>query len=285
MTKLNKVWAIADANANAADLERVAAVIGSDVTVVTCPEGSFFLNSIPAIVKAVAETKPDAIITASTKNGRLLAGRLAVCFDTVVLSDLSAITVNEDGIRTSRMVYGGAAIRTEVASGTAVLCLGAGLLEDEAADAQVTKLEISDSADEFVLVEKRSKELKSVNLNAAKRVVAAGRGVATEETLAVLQELAAVLEAEVGCTRPVSEESGWLPVERYIGVSGVKVKADFYLAAGISGQMQHMVGCSDSSVIFAINKDKNSPIFKMCDYGIVGDTAAILPAVLEALKA
>lgn len=284
MSKLNNVWAVADANASTAELERVASVIGSNVTVVTCPEGVCFINCIPAIANAVVDAKPDAVITAATKNGRLLAGRLAVMFDTVVLSDLSAVTVNEDGVRTGRMVYGGAAIRTEVVSGTAVLCIGSGLLEDECAEAQVTKLEISDCADEVVFVEKRSKEVKSVNLNAAKRVVAAGRGVATEETLAVLQDIATAIEAEIGCTRPVSEESGWLPVERYIGVSGAKVKPDFYLAAGISGQMQHMVGCSDAGVIFAVNKDKNSPIFKQCDYGIVGDTAVVLPAILDALK-
>jgi len=284
MKKLNNVWAIVDGNASAAELERLAAVLGRKATVVSAANKDFFLNSIPAIVKAVAEAKPDAVITANTKNGRLLAGILAANLDTLVLSDLSKLSVEENGVRAKRMVYGGAAFRTETVSGTAVLCLGIGLLPDEAADGEVSQLEISEEGNGYTFIEKRSKEVKAVNLSAAKRIVSAGRGVPNEETLAVMQELATVIEAEVACTRPISEENRWMPTERYIGVSGAMVKPDIYLAVGISGQMQHTVGCNESGTIFAINKDKNAPIFKQCDYGIVADSAAVLPAILEALK-
>lgn len=284
MNKLNNVWAIADGNASVEELEHLAAVLGSKATVVTCANKGFFLNSIPAIVAKVEAEKPDAVITASTKNGRLLAGILAAKLDTLVLSDPSALSVGEKGVSVSRIVYGGAAIREESVTGTAVVCVGSGVLADEVADGEVTKVEIAEEGAEFVFVEKRQKENKAVNLAAAKRVVCAGRGVTTQEDLAVLQEIAKVIDAEVGCTRPVSEEYGWLPTARYIGVSGAMVKPDVYLGAGISGQVQHTVGVNQSGVIFAINKDKDCPMFSQCDYGIVGDTAVILPAILEALK-
>lgn len=284
MKKLNNVWAVADGNASVEELKRLAAVLGSKATVLTCASEGTFLNLIPAVMKKLENEKPDAVITANTKNGRLIAGLLAAKFDTLVLSDLSDLSIEPEGVCASRIVYGGAAVREELVSGTAVLCLGSGLLSDETADGEAELVEVAEQADAVVFIEKRQKESKTVNLAAAKRVVCAGRGVSNEEVLAVLQNLANAIDAEVGCTRPVSEENRWLPTERYIGVSGAMVKPDFYLAVGVSGQIQHMVGCNQAGVIFAVNKDKNAPIFKQCDYGIVGDTAIVLPAVLDALK-
>lgn len=283
MNKLNHVWAIVDPNASAAELERLAAVLGAKVTVVDCANTKFFLNSIPAIVNKLAEEKPDAVITATTKNGRLLAGIAAAKFDTLVLSDLNDLSV-ENGVCGSRIVFGGAAVREEVVSGTAVLCVGPGLLSDGAADGEVTRVEVAEEGGQFVFVEKREKESKRVNLAGAKRIVCAGRGVPNEEVLATLTQLADAIGAEMGCTRPISEENRWMPTERYIGVSGVMCKPDFYLAAGVSGQIQHTVGINQAGVIFAINKQKDAPIFNQCDYGIVGDAAVIIPAILEALK-
>lgn len=283
MKKLKNVWAIVDNNASGEELTRLAAMLGGDATIVTCKDEVFFLNSIPSIIAKVEEAKPDAVICATTKNGRLISGILAARLDTVVLSDLSEICV-EDGISGKRIVYGGAALREETVSGTAILCLGNGLLAEESAEADIHVLELCDESNSFVLLDKRKKEVKSVNLAGAKRIVSAGRGVGSEELLGVLMKLAGVLEAEVGCTRPVSEENGWLPTERYIGVSGVITKPDFYLAVGVSGQIQHMVGCCEAGTVFAINKQKDAPIFNQCDYGLVGDVNVIIPALLEALR-
>lgn len=284
MNKLNNVWAVADGNASVEEIKRLAAVIGSKATVLCCANEGSFLNYIPAVLNKLGDENPDAVITAATKNGRLLAGLLAAKFDTLVLSDLSGLSVEAEGVCASRIVYGGAAVREELVSGTAVLCLGPGLLTDEAADGELELIEITEQEEAVVFLSKRQKESKAVNLAAAKRVVCAGRGVSNEEVLAVVQELAQTIDAEIGCTRPVSEENRWLPTERYIGVSGAMIKPDFYLAVGVSGQIQHTVGCNQSGVIFAVNKDKNAPIFRQCDYGIVGDSAVIMPAVLEALK-
>ena len=94
-----------------------------------------------------------------------------------------------------------------------------------------------------------------------------------------------MLEAEIGCTRPLAEGLDWYPRERYIGVSGAFIKPDLYMGIGVSGQVQHTVGVTDSRVIVAINKDKNAAIFHQADYGIVGDLYAFLPAFISALKA
>ena len=89
--------------------------------------------------------------------------------------------------------------------------------------------------------------------------------------------------AELGCSRPLAENVGWLPRNLYIGVSGLQLAPKAYIALGISGQMQHMVGVQGADTIIAVNKDQNAPIFKQCDYGIVGDIYKVLPALIEAL--
>jgi len=94
----------------------------------------------------------------------------------------------------------------------------------------------------------------------------------------------AVLKAELACTRGIAEDEHWLPIERYIGISGQTVKPELYLAVGLSGQVQHMVGCRESKVIVAINKDEQAPIFEAADYGIVGDLYTVLPLLTAALK-
>ena len=92
------------------------------------------------------------------------------------------------------------------------------------------------------------------------------------------------LGAGLACSRPLTEGVNWLPTERYVGVSGLMLTPKAYIAVGISGQMQHMVGCNRSGAIFAINKDKNAPIFKQCDFGLVGDIKDVLPAITAALE-
>ena len=112
---------------------------------------------------------------------------------------------------------------------------------------------------------------------------AAGRGFAEESQLSMANDLCDKLGAGLACSRPLTEGVNWLPTERYVGVSGLMLTPKVYIAVGISGQMQHMVGCNRSGAIFAINKDKNAPIFKQCDFGLVGDIKDVLPAITAAL--
>ncbi len=124
---------------------------------------------------------------------------------------------------------------------------------------------------------------QAVDLSSAERIVAVGRGIRSQENLALIQRLAEVLQAEIGASRPVCD-SGWLPMDRQIGSSGQTVSPKLYLAIGISGAIQHVVGMKGARTIVAINKDPEAPIFDIADYGIVGDLFEIVPALIKHLE-
>ena len=123
---------------------------------------------------------------------------------------------------------------------------------------------------------------QAVDLTQAERIVAVGRGIKGQEHLPLVQELARALDAEVAASRPICD-SGWLPMDRQIGSSGQTVAPKLYLALGISGAIQHLVGMKGSRTIVAVNKDADAPIFEVADYGIVGDLFEVVPAIVAAL--
>jgi len=123
-----------------------------------------------------------------------------------------------------------------------------------------------------------------VDLGSAQLIVSVGRGIKEAENLSLVQELATALGAELAASRPICD-SGWLPIERQVGSSGQTVAPKLYLAVGISGAIQHLVGMKGSQCVVAINKDADAPIFEVADYGIVGDLFDVVPALTEAVKA
>ncbi len=125
---------------------------------------------------------------------------------------------------------------------------------------------------------------QTVDLGSAQLIVAVGRGIREADNLPLVQDLAAALGAEVAASRPICD-NGWLPIERQVGSSGQTVAPKLYLAIGISGAIQHLVGMKGSQCIVAINKDAEAPIFEVADYGIVGDLFEVVPALTDAVKA
>ena len=124
---------------------------------------------------------------------------------------------------------------------------------------------------------------RAVDLTAAEIIVSVGRGIKEKENIPIVEELAKALGAELAASRPICD-SGWLPMERQVGSSGQTVSPKVYMAIGISGAIQHLVGMKGAKTIVAINKDANAPIFEVADYGIVGDLFEIVPALVEEVK-
>lgn len=304
MDQLQQVWVIAASKPGIMELTSGAACLSKYTTLIFAGEkewasGAYtayylgnpgnqgsFLTYIPAIIALALKEQPDLILTETTNDGRLTAAALAAAFHTSVLTDPIEIPVCRDGkVYSRRMVYGGSAIKTECSEQTCIACIGRGIFEAGEALPVNSLITLETTPPSGILfLHKEEKTAQPVNLAAAKRVIGVGRGFGESEHLHLAWELAAVIDAELACSRPVAEEEKWLPKERYIGVSGAMIKPKLYLCAGISGQIQHMAGTAQAETIVAVNKDKNSPIFKHCDYGIVGDLHTVLPALIQKFR-
>lgn len=249
---------------------------------VEIPEQSIADDAYETINALFDAEKAQVVFAEQTLRILSLVGRLAYHLGTSAITGVSAL---EGDIATS-MYFGGTGIRKAQAKGeVALYTVGAGVFDGACA----TGSDVVQSAQFIapcVSCEKQNSTplpASGVDLAGADVVVACGRGFAEEQDLELARDLAAKLKGEVGCSRPLSEGVAWFAREAYIGVSGAVVAPKVYIAAGISGQMQHMVGCTNAGCVIAINKDKNAPIFKQCDLGFVGDIKTVLPALTEAL--
>jgi electron transfer flavoprotein alpha subunit len=174
-------------------------------------------------------------------------------------------------------------VQSEALSGLSVVTVPAGHFDKSAGSAEIVSIELA-SDSRLSLIEKASIVKEGADLNVADKIVCVGLGMEKQEDIKMAQELAAVLGAELGCTRGVAEERHWLPVEQYIGISGAIIKPQLYLSMGVSGQIQHIFGIRESKIIVAIDSNEKAPIFRSADYGIVGDMYEIIPLLTAALK-
>jgi len=144
--------------------------------------------------------------------------------------------------------------------------------------------QLFDRADSHEPGQRRVREsARAVDLTAAEIIVAVGRGIKEKDNIPVVEELAKALGAELAASRPICD-AGWLPMERQVGSSGQTVSPKVYIAVGISGAIQHLVGMKGSKIIVAINKDANAPIFEVADYGIAGDLFEVVPALVQEIR-
>jgi electron transfer flavoprotein alpha subunit len=238
-----------------------------------------------ALAQAAKESSPDVILVGSTRNGKEIASRLAVKLDRPCVSEVFGLSLSEGGLRGKRNLFAGKLMAEVALPLPCIAALKVGVYTGlPPSAARVAEREVGDMQSKVRVIEKREKQKGTVDLKGAKLIVSVGRGLKKKEDLGLINDFAAELGGAVGCSRPLSSDMGWLPEEHHIGLTGVSVHPDLYLAVGISGQLQHVAGVKDSKVIAAINSDKSAPIFEASDYGVVGDLYAVIPAIMKELR-
>jgi len=228
------------------------------------------------------EAQPGLVLGSAQPADRVLLAAAATAVGAPVLTGVGALRATEDGIEAERLLFGGIAEETVVARGPLAVVLDGGATPAPAG-APAPVREVPATARGVELLDEQPPEDARVDLGAARRVVAIGRGLKAREDITVIDALAAAAKAEVACSRPLAEGVDWFPKDRYVGVSGQHLSPDLYVAIGISGQLQHMSGVRGAHTIVAINSDAEAPVFADADYGLVGDLYELVPALTAAL--
>ena len=239
----------------------------------------------------IAASSPTFVVAAHTYQARDFAPMLAARLRTTLVSDVIGISGTGSEATFTRPMFQGKLVATvrPRPSGPCVITVQIGAFRADAVrmggSATVTRVAAEiDAAAIRQKPEAPFQEAKqAVDLGQAERIVAVGRGIKSQEHLPLVQKLAAAMDAEVAASRPICD-NGWLPMDRQIGSSGQTVAPKLYVALGISGAIQHLVGMKGSRTIVAINKDRDAPIFEVADYGIVGDLFEIVPALITELE-
>jgi len=235
----------------------------------------------------IEKTGASYVVLPHTYQVRDFAPRLATKFNEVLISDVTAIEAGPMFVR--QLLQGKLnASYSHSGSGPCFVSVQAGAFRaDEPAGGETTIEAFRPKLDATQIRtlpgEPFRAAAQTVDLNSASILVSVGRGIKEEANLSIVQELAQALGAELAASRPICD-AGWLPMERQVGSSGQTVAPKVYLAVGISGAIQHLVGMKGSQCIVAINKDENAPIFEVADYGIIGDLFEVVPALTAAIR-
>ncbi len=240
-----------------------------------------------ALTAIVTESGADTVLLASTRRGKELAGRLAQRLNCGAVTDAIDLAIQEGGLVARRYALGGNTVATErIESSRRVLACVPHSFESRPTESQgtVVPLTLTLPAPRLTVVGQSAKQAASVDVTAAERLVVVGKGLARHEDLTMIEELASLLGAEIGCTRALAADYHWLTEDRVIGISGKITRPRLLVSIGASGQIQHTVGILGARTIVAINKDKAAPIFRMSDYGIVGDLYQVVPKLIERLR-
>jgi len=244
-----------------------------------------------ALQALIAQTAPAIVLMPHTYQTRDFAPMLATRMRRPLVTDVTAINGSGQTATFSRPMFQGKLVAEVRPAGEApaFVTMQIGAFRADAArrggGAPVNAFAVTlDAAAVRQKPEAPFQEARqAVDLSQAERIVSVGRGIKAKENLPVAERLAAALNAELAASRPICD-NGWLPMERQIGSSGQTVAPKLYVALGISGAIQHLVGMKGSRTIVAINKDRDAPIFEVADYGIVGDLFEIVPALITELE-
>jgi len=276
---------------NATDMAQdLVAHGGGKVIAVSNPALKFVNDDIYCkVIKEIATRySPDLILGSASFYGKSLFGRLAAVLNAPMASDITNIEADGDSIIATRPSHGGSVIAKIGAKDAKPFCAtirmkiypeskdGAGEVIEESIDASLFESKMT-------VKEMKVESAGALNLTEADIIVSAGRGIKGEENLPLVNELADSLGGAVGASRAIVD-AGWIPYSHQVGQTGKTVNPKLYIAVGISGAIQHLVGMQTSKNIVAINKDKDAPIFNIANFGIVGDALEIVPALTKKFK-
>jgi electron transfer flavoprotein alpha subunit len=242
-----------------------------------------------ALQQLIQSETPAYVVFPHTYQVRDYAPALAARLGEVLISDV--VDIGDGPVFTRQLMQGRLnGVYKHSGSGTCFISVQAGAFRVEAGDAATAPAAITTFTPTIDAAQIRTKpgepfrgSSQTVDLGSAQLIVSVGRGIKEAENLTLVQDLATALGAELAASRPICD-NGWLPMERQVGSSGQTVGPKMYMAIGISGAIQHLVGMKGSRIIVAINKDPNAPIFEVADYGIVGDLFQVVPELIEAFK-
>jgi electron transfer flavoprotein alpha subunit len=246
-----------------------------------------YAAALEALVRA---TNPALIVFPHTYRTRDFAPKLATRFARVLIGDVVAARFDGGSPVFVRQLFQGklSADVRPVGSGPHFVSLQAGAWRADTLESGAAEVETFAPQLDAATIRQRPEApfreaARGVDLTTAERIVSVGRGIKEKENIPVVQALAEALGAELAASRPICD-AGWLPMERQVGSSGQTVSPKLYLAVGISGAIQHLVGMKGAKTIVAINKDADAPIFEVADYGIVGDLFEVVPALVAEVK-
>ena len=244
-------------------------------------------GAIAALVEG--GNRPDVLLVPATYDGRDVAARLSVKLDRPLLTNVTGL-VDGDTVNTQHALFGGTMIATARFTGEAphIFVIRAKSFAAEpggggAAAVVPAPAPEAGATNGAEIKNRHAEERSGPKLDEASIVVSGGRGLGAAENYALIEELAKLLGGAAGASRAIVD-AGWVPYSHQVGQTGKTVKPTVYLACGISGATQHMVGMKGSKNIIAVNKDRDAPIFSIADLGIVGDVHKVLPALIAALK-
>ncbi len=279
------------ADAAAAD---IAGADVAEVLVVNAPPLAEYTADgyVLALASLIEQEKPSAVFFAHTYQTRDFAPALATRLGRALVTDVTGIKQADNRTVYTRPVFQGKLSADVEALGPAphLITIQIGAFRADAAKRGASPAPIktiSLSVDAAAIRQKPEAPFQearqAVDLSQAERIVSVGRGIKGQEHLKIAEDLARALGAEIAASRPICD-AGWLPMDRQIGSSGQTVAPKLYVALGISGAIQHLVGMKGSRTIVAINKDPEAPIFEIADYGIAGDLFEVVPALIAELK-
>ncbi len=250
--------------------------------------GSYATDSwTAALAAAVREARPSVLLLGGTSNGRDLAPRIAARLGVGVVTDVDSVEWTGDRLRARRPVYSSKVFATvELTGSPAVATTRPNAFPPEevgGAPAEVVRVVFEPGETRVRLVETKLPEAGEVSIAEADIIVSGGRGLKEAANFSYIRDLASALGGAVGASR-ATVDAGWIDHQHQVGQTGRVVSPNLYIAAGVSGAIQHLAGMSSAKHIVAINKDPEAPIFRVADLGIVGDLFQILPLVTEEVK-